>query len=874
MAYCCPSLPGYLAFWGKAQPVAGSAVTSHPLAYHSLDVAAVTQAYLSARPALLARLAEALGVQPAQALALAGFLAAGHDTGKFDPCFVAKQPAFFEALFPGKELPDTSMHPHAAVGLVSLLQYVHERWYGELDFELEFADWFEPLANATCGHHGAPQRVDTAHSLGPVARRAAWAFLDDVRALLGLTLAPFSFSAVSAQALRDVSFELAGVFTLCDWVGSNQAYFAYSAPERSLADYFTHAQQCATRALRELRLVRPEPASDAGFGSLYPAYAKTPTALQRYADRVELGAPHTPELFILEDETGAGKTEAAMTLAARLVASGHADGVVVSLPTQTTANSLFSRVAPLAHRLFRPGSQPSLSLAHGQAQHALERMLSGSAVDFRSGDIGAELSAWCTDSSKTALLADFGVCTVDQVVLSALPVKHYVLRQLGLGRKVLVVDEAHACEPYLMELLALTLYLHAQRAGSAIVLSATLPQADKLRLARAFAEGAKLFVAPQVDSASYPLATRIAGHGTTQVPLASARAQRRLLFKPLREGQEQQLIARWLEQGQCVCLLRNTVGAAQEDFDRYSTLYPGQVQLVHARFVSCHRSDNDAELLSRFGKTAPPEARRGRLVIATQVAEQSLDIDFDQLITDLAPLDALLQRAGRHRRHARALDGSVLADRLASDQREPAPVYVLMPAVAANEDFLEQLSAYTTLVYDRPAVLYRTAQLIEEQGGLDIPCGVRQAMEWVYDEAAELPEAIRHKQERSDGRTRAERQRARFVRLNPRKGYTQEQVAVPADECVTRLGEPSTRIVLCDAPGCPLFEDADQSSVSLRSSLLSLAPSEDGRARLCMMPDDSQEWHATARDRAGCLREVRYSRQRGLSVSRPLRKMS
>lgn len=861
--------PVYLPFWGKAQPVHDCSSAYHPLAYHCLDVAAVTQEFLLLRPRLLNRLAQALGVDAARMLCLAGFLAGGHDLGKFHPCFVAKQPELFERIFPGVAIPDSAAHPHSAVGLTTLLQYVAARWYEDLDFEDGVVPFLEPVINAACGHHGRAERVALAECLPRSATRAAQHWLDDLAQLMAVGPSFLDLTDEhSVQSVREASFELAGLITLCDWIGSNQAYFPYTAPGLTLAEYYAGAQAKAQRALAELGLGDKAAAHGAGFSTLYPGYADTPTPLQRYADTVELPAQGAPALFILEDETGAGKTEAAMTLASRLLANGNAEGVLVSLPTQTTANSLFKRVAPLAAQFFAPDARPSLALAHGKGAYALGRMLSN---DLREGDISAELNAWCTDSSKTALLADFGVCTVDQAVLSALPVKHHVLRHLGLGRKVLVVDEAHACEPYLMELLALTLRLHAQRGGSAIVLSATLPRAEKLRLSQAFAEGAGTPVPRSLSCDDYPLATKVDAFGAQETPVASARRVRQVQFKPIRQGEETALIHGWLEQGDCICLLRNTVRAAQRAYDQYKSRFPDQVELVHARFTARHRNENDDRLLGRFGKEADAAGRRGRLVIATQVAEQSLDVDFDRMVTDLAPLDALLQRAGRHRRHARSAQGFLLADRLAQDGRPTDAVYVIMPRAEDNAEFLSQLSPFTALVYDEPAVLHRTACLIEDTGAIELPTGVRAAMEHVYDRTAPVPAFLEEADDLAQDRTRAERQKARFVRLDPTKGYSQDQPGVAHEECVTRLGEPSLRLVLTDSTGRPICGDEEESSLSVRASLVQKTADADGRTRLCMHLEGSDVWSADVFDAYGRKRLARYSAAKGFSVSEPLR---
>ncbi len=864
------TLPAYLAYWGKAHPESEGACDWHPLAYHGLDVAATVEAYLQARQGVRRNLARLLGVSEPAAVQFAALLAALHDFGKFDLLFQAKNPERFAELAPGKPLPAPQPdQPHSRVGLRTVLRMVQDRWFPDDDAEALEA-LLEPLLNAACGHHGRPEMPGGAVGLARANKAAAAAYLEDLAKLLDVQ----QFVIPPEATRNEASMLLAGVITLCDWVGSAQVWFPYQAPTRSLADYWSAARTQAARAVLEAQLSEPAPPSRAraSFQHLYPGIEK-PTPLQTYADTVALPEQAQPLLFILEDATGAGKTEAAMTLALRLRAAGFGEGVLLSLPTQTTTNALFRRVVGQTEKFFADGASHTATLAHGRASLALKKLL---ADDAFAASISAELSGWASDSRKTALLSDFGVCSIDQLVMSVLPVRHVVMRRLGVHRKVLVVDEAHACEPYLMQLLATALETHAQAGGSAIILSATLPASEKERLAQAFGAGAARYAAAASSASTallrsphYPLATMLcAGHLAREQAIDPAKPRSKLWFAPVDAAGVEKLVSGWLKAGKCVAILRNTVKSAQETFKVFNKLFPGQVELVHARFTVQHRVANDERLLTRFGKEAPAAGRRGRLVIATQVAEQSLDVDFDEMVTDIAPLDALLQRAGRRWRHIRDADGNWLPAAGAVDGREPGPIYVVMPPVADNAEFLTQLPQHTAFVYDLPAVLYRTAEFIEKGGQVELPSGVRALMEWVYEASPSVPGYLWAQQDASDNLRHGQRAAARVVQLGAQVAYSCQDLALLTDTlATTRLGDESYSVVLCNDLGRPLFGSDELSSVSVRAANLAVEEDSRGVRRLKLKPS-AGGWAAAATNQKGRSVQVQYSLEAGLELLR------
>jgi CRISPR-associated endonuclease/helicase Cas3 len=312
--------------------------------------------------------------------------------------------------------------------------------------------------------------------------------------------------------------------------------------------------------------------------------------------------------------------------------------------------------------------------------------------------------------------------------------------------------------------------------------------------------------------------------------------------------------------------MRNTVHSAQAAFDHFDARHPGAVSLAHARFMLGDRAENDQLLLQSFGKDSTQETRRGRLVIATQVAEQSLDVDFDEMFSDLAPVDSLLQRAGRKCRHRRDAQGNPAT----VDSRATGPLYVLMPPDVDGERFMAELPFGTAYVYPMPGVLLRTAQIVSDWQSLAIPNEVRRAVEFAYDTEASVPSHLERVEAQAQGKTLAASQHARISQLRLPCGYSVEAGIDCSANSVTRLGEPSVKVVLCDGTGRPLQgtnnDGRELSQISLRASLIGKPEAVEGIVHLRMKQTALGNWCADVYDRRQKPFTARYTRARGFSM--------
>lgn len=784
-----------LQFWGKARG-GGDVAPYHALAFHALDVAAVAEVLLDLFPVVTARVVSASGADPRDARTLVVRLAALHDLGKYAKGFQAKVPELYPTVLGA--FPDpVPLGDHPAIGL----------WLMTNDLRRDMAKvigdfWpkdLRPLLMAVAAHHGRPVFDDEkvsrirAAMIGLAAIAAARDWIDRVVEIVPGP--PFS-RTIDEFGAAALSMALAGFVNLADWIGSNQEVFTYRAEGDPHAYWHDVARPRAKEAVARAGIAACALSPHEGLQAL--TGREVPSPLQRWAENVALPATG-PTLVLIEDMTGAGKTEAALILAHRLMRAGHGDGLFVALPTQATANAMYRRLRDVHRRLFAPEARPSLALAHGAAR--LDDGFTASIVAVgrnepaygRVGDDGEETAsaacaAWIADDRRKAFFADVGAGTIDQVFLAVLPSKFAALRLLGLSRRVLVVDEAHGYAAYEGEELARLIAFHAQQGGATIVLSATLPEVVKDRLVAAFRHGAGLPRMRATDwPPAYPAATRVDGAGAVTIDAVATRPDRVTRVEVARLADADAALAEIVaavRAGAAVAWIRNSVDDCL-DADaalRAAGLAP---MLFHARFAMVDRQAIEAEVMDTFGPGSTPETRRGRVIVASQVIEQSLDLDFDVLISDLAPIDLLLQRAGRLWRHAeRARPVATARLRVVSPD----------PAEAVDADWVTRAFPRGAWVYENHALLWRTAEALFAAGHVSAPDDMRPLVEAVYGRGAldAAPAALERRRAAAEGKALAEASMAESNLLRPETGYDGRSAWSPDIVTPTRLGDERT----------------------------------------------------------------------------------
>jgi len=808
-------MAAYYHYWGKATSADSAVSPYHPLPYHCLDVAAVAHVLLTRRPGLTRFFAESIGLDIDDFRAWCIFLIALHDIGKFSSAFqhVIGNPTATHRHYDVRH--DTLGY---ALWENHLRDHLSERNLPEVQGR-DLRYWravVQPLVAAVTGHHGVPPNPSIASRSLSVWFTAtdletATVYASDCVSLLfeNRALPSFGYNLQDLYNERRtplVSWWLAGFTVLCDWLGSNSDFFVYRSEPMALADYWSeHALPQAQTAVTASGIL-PVPSSlPRNFASLFHNLnSQAPTPLQNAA--IEIPLEDEPQLFILEDVTGSGKTEAAYLLMHRLMARGLADGFYIALPTMATANAMYERSVGIYKRLFDESDQPSLVLAH--AARALVPRFTDSVLppasnlesryDDTINDLpaGHHCTAWLADHRKKSLLAQAGIGTIDQALLAILKSRHQSLRLFGLLGKVLVVDEVHACDDYVHGLLKDLITAHTAAGGSTILLSATLPRRMRSDLAAAYRRGRNL---PPVElhNNAYPLFTRIGETSVDEKETATRPSVRRTLaFRLLHdESDAVDEVIETAAAGRCICWIRNSVDDAIRTYKELTHHLPAnQLTLFHARFTLGDRLAIENKVLEQFGPRSNAAKRQGRVVIATQVVEQSLDLDFDQMISDLAPIDLLLQRAGRLRRHSRDRAGN----RQETEDRGMPELLVLAPepTADADRDWLAGLLPKQIRIYPRHDRLWLTATLIRDRRTLRIPEDLRDWMAYVYDLDTPVPDGLRAASDPAIAKGMVDASLAHSNSIDLETGYRADREWWDDIYTPTRLGEATVTLRL------------------------------------------------------------------------------
>ena len=806
-------------YWGKADDKYPAEPKWHPLAYHCLDVAAMGFEYLSQETVISDWFCGELNCSRSEWVQWAAFWLSLHDLGKFSEAFQSQKPELFEALQGRKPDPAKSyVERHDSLGQwlwrdCMADRAVEDDWFG--DTTESRMTGFDSWLRAVTGHHGQPPKIppafcDISGYYSKQDKKMALAFADVMREILLPQSAATIPAALGAAKFEHVSQTLswwfAGIAVLADWLGSNTDYFPYQAVQMPLEEYWKHARGRAKKALKDSGVLSQKIVASHSFADLFKNIS-TPSPLQQWAIDTEIS--YEPQIFLLEDVTGAGKTEAALTLAYRLMAKGTAQGFFIALPTMATSNAMYDRTANFYQKLFA-GNAASLVLAHGSrhlvenfAKSVLPRSHAEDDLEQKDETASARCTAWLADHNKRALLSQAGVGTIDQALLGVLHSKHQSLRLLGLFHKVLIVDEVHACDAYMQGVLEALLEFHAWAGGSAILLSATLPTRMKQALLNAYARGHRNSCPSIKQNPPYPLATT--WHSSSSLLEENGLDTRDAVKRTVAiEYLHQQsdivvMIDAALASGRCVCWIRNTVTDATEAFELFAERLPQEkLTLFHARFALSDRLAKEDDVLAAFGPDSDASKRSGRLVIATQVIEQSLDVDFDLLVSDLAPIDRLIQRAGRLRRHNRDVSGNRLADG-ELDQRGMPLMLVFGPAwndePASN--WFKTVFPKGAGVYPNHAQLWLTAKALQA-GKFSMPEDARILIDAVFGDDSEIPQTLQWNSLTVEGKQMAEASLAKNNTLNFADGYKRGDVLDWWSEAKTpsRLGDASVNVVL------------------------------------------------------------------------------
>ena len=735
---------------------------THPALWHMLDVGAVAACLTKRRPLTRSRKIDRA----------ASLLVTLHDLGKFSTSF--------RAMLLGQPYTGLRHWQHS----YRLLRDHDSLLSGRLGATPSVRRIFYA---AVSGHHGGPpehldhrKSRDQAHQIGAEASLIAGKAIKAVASLFPGA----SLDTVTESEARSLSWALSGLTVQADWIGSNPEWFGPQDSGTPIELYWNEALDRAETAIAAAGLNCTRPSPD-GASRVLPATAEL---RPMQAAVKEIGLPDGPVLALIEDATGAGKTEAALILAARMMVAYKGDGFFFALPTMATSNAMLQRLEAIAPSLFN--GRPALALTHGRAgMNELFREIRGR--DGSDTDAGPSCGSWLADDRRRILLADVGVGTIDQALMAVLPTRFNTLRLRALSGHILIIDEAHEFDPYMEAQLQRLLQFHAMLGGSAIVMTATLPLGMRAGYAKAFQQGLGLRRPREVEGQAYPM-LNVIGRSVDSVEPDSVPATCRDLAVQRLEDEDAaaQLLQAGSKKGMACVWIRNSVNGAIASAMRLreSGL---QVDVLHARFTVADRLKHEAAVQGCFGRDG--FGRAGRVLVATQVVEASLDLDFDLMITDLAPIGSLVQRAGRLWRH--------MDLRPAARRPVAAPaLHVLSPDPdrVDGKDWLKRVLGSGALVYPVD-VQWRTAKALFDRGMIRAPGGLRDLIETVHgDDPLEVPEALKGFEIETIGRQMSEAQQAFNQVLDAEDSYDQPQMqrVFDDDRFPTRLGIPQVTMRL------------------------------------------------------------------------------
>lgn len=744
--------PVHVLFWAKTDRKNSESEWIRPLWSHLIDVAAVAEVLWDrVLPSSFKRdVVESLGCTEEQARSFLCFMAGMHDVGKAIPSFQCLHVPSRERLettylkFPPRLLARSrdvvrTHHAHATHALLrdwySKRSTSNETVVGQLAFLLGLHH------SKSTAMSSSRRRSEDRHGKEDTWGRAQLDLIDCIVDILD----PY-IPAGTTTTWQPWTYLFLGLVTYADWIASiddENRFPLYDGDD--LHAYLPIARAHASSLVEHLHIAHTADIVPRDFGEIFVDASGQPfvpnTLQQAIIDLMDGDADPAPSMTIVEAPTGGGKTEASLYMALRQQVRRGGRGLYVALPTQATSNGLFPRFEQALSRSHRTGSFVNALLVHGHSnldprQEELVRRISllGRMETIMEEDDQRDVSptnaivataSWFLPK-KRSLLAPYGIGTIDQTLLAVMQSRFFFLRLLGLAGKTIIFDEVHAYDYYMLTLLCMLVRWLRAIGSDVIILSATLPGPTKKKLLDAWT-GTPAVV--EGNGSHYPALTTVREDKATihELPKPSAR---KVHLKYLdHDPTHQAVVERALEAygaGCAVAIICNTVDRSIETFrmllDKAGCPVSDAQSLgsfiLHSRMTHDQRGGKEDGILLRFGKDYQGD-RKG-IVVGTQILEQSLDIDFDVMFSDIAPIDLLIQRAGRIHRHAH---------RRRPPGYEHPTLHVVMPAGEPLDPSFRSIAA----VYEQ-AIMLGTYGLLRTIDSFESPDDIRGMIGRVYDD--------------------------------------------------------------------------------------------------------------------------------------------
>lgn len=535
---------------------------------------------------------------------------------------------------------------------------------------------------------------------------------------------------------------LSGLTTVADWIGSSSWFDNPNKPWHT----------CIQQSLDHAGFIRPKIYLNLSFFDIFGF--ESHTAQQTLFENIM-----QPGVYVLEAPMGMGKTEAALYAAYQAILKYDATGIYFALPTQLTSDKLYDRMNKFLAAILMP-----------DCPHRQALLLHGNAW-LKHSDLGVDCQpggSWF-QSGKRGILAPFAAGTIDQALMAVMNVKHGFVRTFGLAGKVVILDEVHSYDAYTGTILDKLVEVLRELQCTVIILSATLTR-----------ERRQVLLAQQTITQGYPLISIASGNSLKE--FAVEPPPDKIVSICILQEEEQAMEEAILraEQGQQVLWIENTVKEAQSRYKKLSARCREinvDCGLLHSRFLKTDRMNNEKKWVELFGKEkAAIRYAQGRILIGTQVLEQSLDIDADFLITRMCPTDMLLQRLGRLWRHEQIRPHSALRE-----------AWILAPTLNAALKDAKKAFDRTAKIYS-PYVLCRSLEVWEKLNSVALPSQIPSLIEATYAERPETPAMLSYQAELT--------QIQKKLKGLALTGLSQGGTTLPENQAATRYSEQETVEVL------------------------------------------------------------------------------
>jgi len=701
-------------YWGKTDDVSHD---FHLAAYHCIDAALVVEALMRDR---------LWGSRVAPSSGLRNWIRFGsciHDIGKFSILFSMKVPSIAETIY----LPSFAgtMDDHLKRIVRNASSFYYHNLYGYFFINEQNLYGLSPsseqwIRSAVGGHHGVPcihddiEPSSTPQSVNLYQtklfnKHLAAYFEEDAKARQAF----FEWARTSClnrsdlENVPEVTEEALGIISLSDWIASNNVYFPFVNEPMDLDEYARMREPLVEAAIEEAGL-RSHDVVASSWNEIF-GYLGEPNPLQKLVASLPISGE--PCMFIIESPTGDGKTEAALLLATRIIRIQNGGSIIFTCPTTSSTNDMYARLSRAGLAIY--GQGVNVSLNHSR-RHANPLWSSNAGTVFATDEHGepmAGCNAWISGYRNRFSFADIAVSTIDQVMLNLLPVHHRPVRLLGLSRAVLILDEIHCCDPYMRAITKRAICKVHQHGGSVILLSATLANPIKEELIATFYENSPRYII-RVNDKRYPLVISVESQrARARKPKGAVQTKKiryQVAYTEHMFPQEQHLLnaVERARSGQKVAIMCNLVSDSQSIYERILRIVSDDEAtrhvLTHSRFITMHRNENDAAVANMARKGLP--FGQGCIVVATQVLECSLDLDFDYMICQLCPLGLLFQRNGR-------LWRAFIEERIGA-MGNVAECLVLMPE---NPSLKDSYGKHNLVYHDLPS-MWRTARILDPNG--------------------------------------------------------------------------------------------------------------------------------------------------------------